>query len=94
MLEFINSKRKKVDLSDMIDFYASGKITKNVSPAKRVFADGGTLPSLRNDVDVNDRLLAAFEAYSERDVVVSVVDINNRQAAVRNVQVLAGVEND
>ena len=39
-----------------------------------------------------DRLVEAFESYNNRPVVVSVVDINNRQAAVRNVQVLAGLD--
>ena len=94
LLEYINSKKKKVDLSDFIEFYSSGNMTKNISPTKRVFADGGQIPTLRNDIDINDRLLAAFEDYSNRNVVVSVVDINNRQEAVKNVQVLAGLDND
>ena len=94
LLYYINSKKKKLDLSDFIEFYSSGNMTKNISPTKRVFADGGQIPTLRNDIDINDRLLAAFEDYSNRNVVVSVVDINNRQEAVKNVQVLAGLDND
>ena len=39
----------------------------------------------------DDRLLSAFEDYSNRPVQVSVVEINNKQEAVRNVQVLAGL---
>jgi hypothetical protein len=62
-----------------------------MSPGKK-FADGGSLPTISNNYEFDDRLLSAFEAYSERDVVVSVVDINNRQQAVKTVQVLAGLE--
>lgn len=94
LLYYINSKKKKLDLSDFIEFYSSGNMTKNISPTKRIFADGGQIPTLRNDIDINDRLLAAFEDYSNRNVVVSVVDINNRQEAVRKVQVLSGLNAD
>ena len=93
LLYYINSKKKKLDLSDFIEFYASGKTTKNISPTRRVFADGGQIPTLRGDIDINSRLLTAFEDYSNRPVQVAVVDINERQAAVRNVQVMAGLEN-
>ena len=77
----------------MIDFYSSGKVKKNISSIspKSKFADGGTIPTITNDYAFDDRLLSAFEDYSNRPVVVSVTDINNRQAAVKNVQVLAGL---
>ena len=91
LLEYINSKRKKVDINDLIEFYNGGKIRKNISNVRTKFADGGVVPSLRTDIDINDRLLTAIESYAERDVVVSVVDINKRQQAVKNVQVLAGL---
>lgn len=93
LLEYINSKKTRVDISDLIDFYSGNKVKKNIVGIKTKFADGGTLPTLRNDININDRLVMAMEDYSNRPVVVSVVDINNRQAAVRNVQVLAGIEN-
>lgn len=95
ILDYINRSEKKLSLDDFIDFYG-GKVKKNVksmSPGRK-FADGGTLPTLTNSYSFDDRLLSAFEDYSNRQVVVSVVDINNRQAAVKNVQVLAGVGND
>ena len=91
LLEYINSKRKKVDINDLIEFYNGGKIRKNISNVRTKFASGGVVPSLRTDIDINDRLLTAIESYAERDVVVSVVDINKRQQAVKNVQVLAGL---
>ena len=55
------------------------------------FANGGVLPTLRTDIDVTDRLAASFEAYANRPVVVSVQEISDRQADVKNVQVLAGL---
>jgi len=95
VLDYINKSERKLTLDDFIDFYASGKAKRtinSISPSRH-FADGGTIPSLSTDIDINDRLLNTMEAYANRPVVVSVVDINNRQAAVRNVQVLAGIEN-
>ena len=92
LLEFINSKKKKVDVSDLIDFYSSGNIKRNISGIRTKFEDGGFVPTLPNSIDVFDnRLLQSFEAYSNRPVVVSVVDINNKQADVKRVQTLAGL---
>jgi hypothetical protein len=94
VLDFINSRHKKLSLDDFINFYSSGKLKKNISSMspRTAFADGGVIPTISNDIDINDRLVSAMEAYAERPVVVSVVDINNRQNAVKNVQVLAGLE--
>lgn len=92
ILDYINRSERKLDLGDFIDFY-SRKVRKNISASspRSKFADGGALPTLSNDYSFDDRLLSAFEDYSKRPVVVSVVDINNRQNAVKNVQVLAGL---
>lgn len=94
VLEYINSKKRKLDINDFIDFYSSATTKKrilSVSPRTR-FEDGGVIPTLRTDIDLSDRMLNAFEDYSNRPVVVSVVDINDRQAAVNNVKVLAGMD--
>ena len=93
LLEYINAKHRKLNIDDFIDFYSSGKAKKNflASSPRQKFADGGVIPTLNNEYTFDDRLLTAFEDYSNREVVVSVVDINNRQAAVKNVQVLAGL---
>ena len=96
LLEYINGKHRKLNIDDFIDFYSSGTIKKNIgsiSP-KTKFADGGVVPTLNNEYQFDDRLLTAFEDYSNRPVVVSVVDINSRQAAVKNIEVLAGLNND
>ena len=93
LLEYINAKHRKLSIDDFIDFYGNGTVKKNInsmSPRAK-FADGGVIPTLDNTYSFDDRLLSAFEDYSNRPVYVSVVDINNRQAAVKNVQVLAGI---
>ena len=94
LLEYINAKHRKLNIDDFIDFYSSGKAKKNfiASSPRAKYADGGVIPTLNNEYQFDDRLLEAFERYSERPTVVSVVDINTRQAAVKNVQVLAGLE--
>lgn len=94
LLDYINSKKKRVDINDLIDFYSSGKVKSNIkaiSPQTK-FATGGIIPTITANVDTDDRILRAIEAYNERNVVVSVQDINSRQEAVKNVQVLAGLE--
>lgn len=94
ILDYINKSERKLDLDDFIEFYSSGKVKKNItqiSPKSR-FADGGTIPTLNSDYSFDDRLLNAFEDYSNRPVYVSVQDINSRQKAVKNVQVLAGIQ--
>lgn len=91
LLDFINTKKKRVDLSDMVEFFDGGtrRTIRNISPTMK-YAEGGQLPLLNSDITINDRLLNAFEKYSERPTVVSVTEINDVQADVRQVQVLAG----
>jgi len=93
ILDYINSKHKKLTLDDFVDFYGGSKVRNNIlsSTPKRVFADGGVIPTLNNEYSFDDRLLTAFEDYSNRPVVVSVVDINKKQADVKRVQTLAGL---
>lgn len=90
LLQFINKKKRKIDLSDMIDFYSS-KTKKNITGVKNMFADGGQLPTLRNDISINNRFIDTMEKYSERAVQVEVVDIINKADNVRKVQTLAGI---
>ena len=93
LLEYINSKKKRIDISDLIDFYNSGNgVRRGISTVSKArFEDGGAIPTLSTDFDINDRLLDAMDYYNNRPVVVSVVDINNKQADVRRVQALAGL---
>ena len=92
LLEYINSKKKRINLDDLIEFYGVGSpVKKNIQTVRTKFADGGVVPTLRNDISINDRLLTAFEDYSNRPTVVSVVDIIDRTQAVNDVRVMAGL---
>ena len=93
LLEFINGKRKKINLEDLIDFYGgSSPVKKNIQTVRTKFADGGMIPTLRNDINLSDRMLTAFEDYSNRPVQVAVVDIIDRTQQVNDVKVMAGLD--
>ena len=92
LIEYVNSKKKRVDLSDMVEFYGGkASVRKNITAMRTKFADGGQLPTLRNDIEIDNRLLNAMEDYSNRPVQVAVVDIIDRTQAVNNVKVMAGL---
>lgn len=93
LLEYINTKRRKIKLEDLIDFYGgNSQVKKSITTVRTKFADGGTIPTLRNDINLSDRLLTAFEDYSNRPQVVSVVEIVDKMQTVREVQTMAGLE--
>lgn len=93
VLEFINSKERKLKLSDFVDFYSKGKLGANIRSASptRVFADGGTVPTLRSDIDLESRLINVVEQYANRQPVVAVKDILDVNDELNAVKVLAGV---
>lgn len=91
ILEFINSKKRRVDLNDLVTFYSSRKALPKPM-AKTKFANGGEIPSLRTDLDINDKLITMFEEFGRRPSVVSVVDIIKAQDKVNKVRTLAGVQ--
>lgn len=93
LLDFINSKKKRIDLDDLVEFYGGG-LRKQVKAVKTKFADGGQLPTLRGDITINDRFVRALEAYENKPTVVSVVEIMNKTKDVRNVQTIAGLNDD
>lgn len=93
LLDYINSKKKRINLDDLIEFYGvSSPVKKNIQTVRTKFADGGIVPTLRNDINLSDRLLTAFEDYSNRPQVVSVVEIVDKMQKVREVQTMAGLE--
>lgn len=96
LLDYINSKHRKLNIDDFIDFYSSGKAKKNFmsSNPKTKFASGGALPTLNNDYNFDDRLLTAFEDYSNRPIYVAVTEIESKMDSVRNVRALAGMRED
>lgn len=91
ILEFINSKKRRVDLNDLVTFYSTKKPLPKPM-AKTKFANGGEIPTLRTDLDLNDKLVTMFEEFGRRPSVVSVVDIIKAQDKVNKVRTLAGVE--
>lgn len=93
LLEYINSKKKRINISDLIDFYGgNSQVKKSISTVRTKFADGGVVPTLRTDINLSDRLLTAFEDYSNRPTVVSVVDIIDRTQTVNEVKTMAGLD--
>ena len=94
LLEFINSKKKKIDAADLMEFYSSGSVKKNIAKVRTKFEDGGYVPTLPNSLDVRDQLQNIIINQDNRPIYVSVVDINNKQEQVRQVQTLAGLSND
>ena len=82
LLEFINSKKKKIDASDLIEFYSSGSVKRNLSNVKTKFEDGGYIPQLPNSLDIKDQLQNVIINQDNRPIYVSVVDINNKQEQI------------
>lgn len=93
LLDYINKSQKKLTLSDFVDFYGNenNKVKSNIQHIKTKFADGGQIPTLRNDISLNNGLLTAMEDYANRNVVVQVVDIVNATERLNNVKVMAGL---
>ena len=91
LLEFVNSKKKRIDVNDMLEFYSSGSVKKNIAKVKTKFEDGGYVPTLPNALDIRDQLQNVIINQDNRPVYVAVTDILNKADDVRNVQVLAGL---
>ena len=91
VLTFINSKKRKLDLSDFIEFYSSGVKTYSNTP-KTIFADGGTLPNNMQAPMIDTRAINAVRSEDNRPIYVSVTEINDVQDRVRRVQAIAGLE--
>lgn len=92
LLEYINTKKRKIKLDDLIEFYGNdSQVKRNISTVRTKFADGGQLPFLRTDIDINDRLIQAMEDYANKPTVVSVVEVMDKMQSVNNVRTMAGV---
>lgn len=90
LLEFVNSKHRKLNIEDFVDFYSTTP-RKVIRGVRTKFEDGGYLPTLPSTLDVKDQLQNIVINQDNRPIVVSVVDINNKQDQVRRVQTLAGL---
>lgn len=92
LLEYINAKKRRVNLDDLIEFYGgNSSVKKNIQGVRTKFADGGQIPMLSNNIELNNGLAQAMQEYANRPTVVSVVDILNGTERVNNVKVLAGL---
>ena len=91
LIDYINSSRRTLTKKDLVDFYDDGKGNGFVnSPVRKMYAEGGELSNSLSDLDIRS-LINAPIAQDNRPIVVSVVDINNAQANLREVQTLAGL---
>lgn len=89
LLDFINKSKRKLTLSDFIDYY-EGRKNKAFRNMSGKYADGGQLPTMPN-IDLGDIMTDVAILRDNRPVVVSVVDINRKQDDVRRVQILSGL---
>lgn len=90
LLEYINTKKRRVNLDDLIEFYGN-PVRKNIQAVRTRFADGGELPTLSNNISISNGLATAMQEYANRPTVVSVVDIIDKTQKVNNVKVMAGL---
>ena len=88
LIEFVNSRKRRLQLDDFIEFY-SGKAKGHKPGSSLKFAQGGTLPELTDysDYQVNQPVVVDLTLDSK----VSVVDISNALDRLTQVKVLAGV---
>ena len=94
LLDFINTKKRRLSLNDFVEFYNAGgkkRIKENINASTK-YANGGTLPSMQIP-DISEQLQNIVAVQDTRPVVVSVTDIINKQNDVRRVQALAGLPN-
>ncbi len=90
LLEYINSKKKRVNINDLIEFYQGDVPRRTIKNIRTKYADGGQL--IPNNLDISEQLQNVVVNQDNRPIYVSVVDINNKQKDVRNVKVLAGLD--
>ena len=89
LIEFVNSKKRRLNLDDFIEFY-SGKAKSVKRPGSSLkFADGGTMPELTDYSQMIQSQPVQVEL--SLDSKVSVVDIINSMDRVTQTKVLAGL---
>lgn len=90
LLEFINSKKKRIDLADLVSFYydkpsGNGKSTQ----AKQKYADGGTLPVM-NTIGLTNSTNRIVVDMDDKPIYVSVTEFERVQDNLHNVKAIAG----
>jgi hypothetical protein len=90
VLDFINSKKRKLNLGDFVEYYSTvGR--KSVTGVRSRFADGGTLPDLNTDTDWGGLIQTVVVDRDDRPIWVSVKEISDVQSDVKRVQAMAGM---
>lgn len=90
VLDFINSKKRKLNLGDFVEYYSTvGR--KSVTGVRSRFADGGTLPDLNTDTDWGNLIQTVVVDRDDRPIWVSVKEISDVQSDVKRVQAMAGM---
>ena len=90
ILTFINSKKKKLDLSDFVEFYSSKQYANGGELPKFKYANGGHLTTIAPNTLKNNTITVRQE--TQQPIYVSVQEINDVQARVRNVRVISGLD--
>ena len=90
LVEFINSKKKKLDLADFVEFYSTKQYANGGEIPKFKYADGGQMPTIAPNTLKNNTITVRQE--TQQPIYVSVQEINDVQARVRNVRVISGLE--
>lgn len=90
LLEFINSKKKRIDLADLVSFYydkpsGNGKSTQT----KQKYADGGTLPVM-NTIGLTNSTNRIVVDMDDKPIYVSVTEFERVQDNLHNVKAIAG----
>lgn len=90
LLEFINSKKKRIDLADLVSFYydkpsGNGKPTQT----KQKYADGGTLPVM-NTIGLTNSTNRIVVDMDDKPIYVSVTEFERVQDNLHNVKAIAG----
>lgn len=88
LLDYINSSKRKLYVSDLIDFFKNDKKSFIANTSKTRFADGGQI-SLGDYPSFS--LGSAFESYANRPIWVSVQEIRDRTADVEYVEAISGL---
>lgn len=89
LMEFVNSKKRRLNLDDFIEFY-SGKAKYSKAGSSMRFADGGTMPELTDFSDYQTSQPVVVDLTI--DSKVSTVDIINSIDRVTQTRVLAGLD--
>lgn len=89
VLTFINSKKKKLDLGDFAEYFATTK--SYTKTPKTIFAEGGQLPNMAAP-EIDLREINSIANQDNRPIYVSVTEIENVQNRVRNVRAVAGLD--